>query len=237
MAKRAAKANPPELKMPPGWPHNYKLVLASAGYGQVTSEFCYSLALAVKDLPCAMRLDYESGCYVHRNRNNLLDRALKSDATHLMFLDTDIAFPRDGIQQLIARQKPIIGGAYNLKKPPVDGRTTTTVKALERDLQGRPHGEWIMDKSKPFECRAIPTGFMLIELDVLRRLEAEGRAPEFGGDRAGSPDKGPRNWFDFASYNGFVGEDVYFCDFVRERGVPIWCDPTIRLGHIGPTVF
>ena len=184
-----------------------------------------------------VRLDFENSCYVHRNRNNLLVRALKGDSTLLMFFDTDIHFPGDGIQTLISRQKPIIGGAYNLKKLPVNGQTTTTVKALERDLQGRPHDEWVMDKTKPFECRALPTGFMLIELDALRDLERRGLAPEFGGDRAGSPDKGPRNWFDFANYNGFVGEDVYFCDFVRNHGVPIWCDPTIRLGHIGPTVF
>jgi len=233
VGKRAQKAKPPELEMPAGWPQDFKLTIASAGYGEVTSEYCYSLVLAVKSLQCPIRLDYERSCYVHRNRNVLLDRALAGDSTHLMFLDTDIAFPRDGIQQLIARQKPIIGGAYNLKKAPVDGRTTTTVKALERDLNGRPHGEWVMDKTKPFECRAIPTGFMLIELDALRALEP----PPFGGDREGNPDAGPRNWFDFGNYAGFVGEDVYFCDFVRDQGVPIWCDPTIRLGHIGPQVF
>ena len=237
MGKRAQKAAPPRLQMPTGWPQDYKLTIAWAGYGQVTTEFAVSLAIAIKGLQCPVRLDYENGCYVHRNRNNLLDRALKSDSTHLMFVDTDIVFPGDGIQTLISRQKPIVGGAYNLKKPAVDGVALTTVKALERDLNGRPHDEWTMDKSKPFECAALPTGFMLIELDALRQLEAEGKAPEFGGDRAGSPDKGPRNWFDFANYSGFVGEDVYFCHYLRDRGVPIWCDPTIKLGHIGPAVF
>lgn len=234
MGKRAQKAAPPALEMPAGWPQDYKLTIGWAGYGQVHTEFAVSLAIAVKSLPCPIRIDYENGCYVHRNRNNILDRALKSDSTHLMFVDTDIIFPGTGIQTLIARQKPIIGGAYNLKKTAVEGRTTTTVKALERDLNGRPHDEWIMDKSKPFECRALPTGFMLIELDVLRNLPVK---PEFGGDRAGSPDKGPRNWFDFGNYAGFVGEDVYFCDFVRNQGVPIWCDPTIKLGHLGTSVF
>lgn len=232
---RAKKYSP--LNMPPGWPDKYKITIASAGYGMVHAEFCYSLAVAVKVLQCPSKLDYEGGCYVHRNRNNLLDRALKSDSTHLMFIDTDIAFPPDGIPRLVSAQKPIIGGAYNLKKDPKNNVATTTVKALERDLKGRPHEEWIMDKSKPFECAGIPTGFMLIELDALRDIERRGEAPEFGGDRAGSPNKGPRNWFDFGNYAGFVGEDIYFCHYLRDRGVPIWCDPTIPLGHIGPKVY
>lgn len=238
MGKRAAKAKPPRLEMPPGWPEDYKLTIAWAGYGQVHTEFAVSLAIAVKGLECATRLDWQNSCYVHDNRNELLDRALKGDSTHLIFIDTDIIFPPDGIQTLISRQKPIIGGAYNLKKTPVEGVTRTTVKALDRDLQGRPHHEWVMDKSKPFECAGLPTGFMLIDLDVLRQLEAEGKAPDFAGARGGKPGPGPRLWFDFDNDgDSFVGEDIYFSRYLRARGVPIWADPTIRLGHLGTAVF
>jgi hypothetical protein len=235
VGKRAQKANPPKLQMPPGWPNDFKVTLAWAGYGQVTTEFAVSLARTVKVMQCPIRLDYEGSCYVHRNRNVLLDRALKGDSTHLMFVDTDIVFPPDGIMRLLAQQKPIIGGAYNLKRDFDDGaRRRTTVKALPEMLNGRPHSEWVLPRDKPFECAGLPTGFMLIELDVLRNLPVQ---PDFGGDREGAPDKGPRNWFDFGNYAGFVGEDIYFCDFVRNQGVPIWCDPTIKLGHIGPNVF
>jgi len=238
VGKRAQKAEPPALNMPAGWPHDYKLTIAWAGYGLVHTEFAVSLAVATKNLACPARLDWQNSCYVHDNRNMLLDRALESDSTHMMFVDTDIVFPPDGIQTLISRQKPIIGGAYNLKAAPIEGVTRTTVKALERDLAGRPHNEWVMDKSKPFECRGLPTGFMLIELDVLRQLEAEGQAPDYAGARGGRPGSGPRKWFDFAKTDdSFVGEDIYFCDYLRDRGVPIWCDPTIKLGHIGTAVF
>lgn len=232
MSKRAAKAAP---KPPPEVQHKVRLTIASSGYGQVTSEFCYSLVMAVKSLMCPVRLDYERSCYVHRNRNVLMQRALESDSTHLMFIDTDIAFPRDGIQQLIALRKPIAGGAYNLRKLAENGVAITTVKPLPSAMPRlEPNETWVMDKSKPFQCRALPTGFMLIDLDVIRNLPVQ---PEYGGDRAGDSNAGPRNWFDFANYAGFVGEDVYFCDFVGQQGVEIWCDPTIKLGHIGPNVF
>lgn len=225
MGKRAQKAAPPPTKV----------VIAASGYGEVKAEFCFSLVMAVKRMTCAIKLDYEASCYVHRNRNVLLERALAGDATHLMFIDTDIAFPPDGIEQLLAARKPVIGGAYNLKRLPEDrdGKkvATTTVKALPRDIV---NGQWTMDKSKPFECRALPTGFMLIELDALRNMPDP---PAHTGNRVGDGDAGPRGWFAFDNYAGFVGEDVYFCDYIRERGVPIWCDPTIKLGHVGSHVF
>lgn len=235
MGKRAQRAAPKPDTLPPELQHGAKISIASSGYGEVTSEFCYSLVMAVKSLQCPIRLDYERSCYVHRNRNVLMQRALESDSTHLMFIDTDIAFPRDGIQQLVALNKPIAGGAYNLKRLPEEGVSITTVKPLMESLPPDQwvDGRWVMDKSKPFECRALPTGFMLIDLRVIRGLEP----PPFGGDREGNPDAGPRNWFDFGNYAGFVGEDVFFCDFVRNQGVEIWCDPTIKLGHIGPQVF
>lgn len=207
-------------------PQAPKVTIASAGYGQVTAEFCYSLALAVKSMNIPLRLDYHAGCYVHYNRNVLLDNALKSDSTHLMFIDTDIAFPRDGIMQLLEHDKPIIGGAYNLRRLPKDGVALTTVKPL-------PGAPPEMDKTKPFQCRALPTGFMLIHLDTIRALEP----PPFMGGRDGTLEGSPRRWFDFGDYAGFVGEDVFFCEYVSKQGVPIWCDPTIKLGHVGPTVF
>lgn len=218
MGKRAQKAEP--AKQP-------YVTIAAAGYGEVSAEFAFSLAAAMRHIQYPVRLDYESSCYVHLNRNKLLDRAIKlPEATHLMFIDTDIAFPRDGVDRLLAHGKPIIGGNYYYKREPKDGRRESTVKALS----GVPTE---IDKSKPFEAAAIPTGFMLIDLEVMRGLVP----PPPMGDHEGNPLGGPPRWFDFGNYAGFVGEDVYFCHLVREQGVPIWCDPTIPLGHVGRKIY
>jgi hypothetical protein len=240
MGKRSKKSDVPSAtehgemrNMPPEVEMNAKVRIASAGYGLVHAEFCYSLTTAVKDLQCPIQLDYQGGCYVHHNRNMLMDNALQSDATHLMFIDTDIAFPKDGIRRLLVHDLPIVGGSYHYKKDPVDGVAKTTVKPLMTDVDGNTPADWTMDRTKPFECRALPTGFMLINLDVIKSLEP----PDFAGDREGNSEAGPRKWFDFGSYAGFVGEDVYFCDYLRNQGVPIWCDPTIPLGHVGNKVY
>lgn len=234
MGKRAQKAAPRPLDVP----QDARLTVAMADYGQVPTVFAMCLAQAMKFLPVPARLDHETSCYVHRNRNLLLDRAMHSEATHLLFLDTDVIFPVTGIPQLLAARKPIIGGAYNLKAPPreKDGQlvTTTTVKALPEDYPDGAHDNWIMDKTRPFECAGLPTGFMLIDLRVLREIEP----PPYQGANAVDKRPGPRAWFDFENRDGlFVGEDIYFCNYVRSQGVPLWCDPTIKLGHVGPNVF
>jgi hypothetical protein len=233
VGKRAQKAATPKLDVP----QDAMLTVAMADYGQCPMVFALALAQAMKFLPVPARLDHETSCYVHRNRNMLLDRAMNSEATHLMFLDTDIIFPVSGIPQLLAARKPIIGGAYNLKAPPrKEGDklvTTTTVKALPEDYEGT-HDNWIMNRSAPFECAGLPTGFMLIDLRVLRGVEP----PPYQGANTLESRPGPRAWFDFEERDGtFVGEDIYFCNYVRSQGVPLWCDPTIKLGHIGPNVF
>jgi hypothetical protein len=42
-------------------------------------------------------------------------------------------------------------------------------------------------------------------------------------------------WFFFKSLGGnaFMGEDYWFCERAKEKGIEIWCDPTIAVGHLG----
>lgn len=59
-----------------------------------------------------------------------------------------------------------------------------------------------------------PTGFMLIKLDSLKKLER----PYFKAEDG-------------------VGEDVFFCRKARKSGLSVFCDPTIEIGHIGEKVY
>ena len=44
------------------------------------------------------------------------------------------------------------------------------------------------------------------------------------------------NLADIAIQGGF-GEDLSFCLRARELGAEIWCDSTIKLGHVGTAVY
>ena len=209
------------------------LTIAISSGGVMQTPAAVALAVAVPTTGVPLRIDVEQSCYVHKNRNILMKRALESKSTHMLFLDEDIVFPPDGIMRLLAHGRSVVGGAYNTRKPAGDnGHMVTTVKPLP----GTPEAEEgsLLDTSEPFKVRAIPTGFMLIDLNVIRGLDAP---PLDGGKADGSDGGGHAKWFDFGDYSGFVGEDVYFCDYVRKQGIEVWCDPTIPLGHVGEQVY
>src|SRR3954466_10006635 len=52
---------------------------------------------------------------ITRARNYLVDEFLRSDATHLMFIDSDIDFNPMDVIALLALDKPINGGPYPKK--------------------------------------------------------------------------------------------------------------------------
>lgn len=67
-----------------------------------------------------------------------------------------------------------------------------------------------------FKCSALGGGCVLIKADVFRKV--------------------PQPWFWYKILpTGAVSmsHDWYFCEKARESGYEVWCDPTIKPGHIG----
>lgn len=197
-----------------------KLTIAIAAHGDMKTDTAINLATQVKTLQCPIRLEVVRSAYTHHNRNLLMQQAIDAGSTHLMFIDTDMRFPQDGVQRLMAHDKDVIGGSYNLRQP---GDQVSTVKQLDRSAS-------VLDLSRLQKVRAVGTGFMLIRLDAIRALNL---SPD--GHVNGEPL--PPLWFYFDYDGEWVGEDVYFCDLVRKHGLDVWCDPTIPLGHIGEAVY
>ena len=55
---------------------------------------------------------FQMGSLIMDARNVLAEEALKLDASHIFFLDSDILTPPDALQRLLSRRKPIIGASY-----------------------------------------------------------------------------------------------------------------------------
>lgn len=177
-----------------------------------------SLCLAEMCLKYGHRIDEVwtlDGTYLHRMREKLMRAAVDADATHLMFIDSDVIFPPDGLERLLRQKLPVVGATYHLKNPKQKIAAhkplgTEYGPGREMKLANRP--------TKTHEVRAIPTGFMLVDLSAIRDI--------------------PQPWFDFtANDDSFMGEDVFFCEKLREHGHKVWLDPTIPVGHIGDYVF
>lgn len=71
-------------------------------------------------------------------------------------------------------------------------------------------------KEELFKCGALGGGCVLIKMEVFKKI------PQ------------PWFWYKIADTGAVtMSHDWYFCEKAREAGYDIWCDPIIKVGHIG----
>lgn len=155
---------------------------------------------------------------IEKARNELVRDAVASKATHLMFVDSDMVFPTHAIDQMVDRQKDIIGGVYYGRMHPKAMAYTLDEnrKNIEIDLKN-------VDKKGLLEADFIGTGFMLINMKVFEKLEPPFFHFSYDYERFGFTGN------DLAP----IGEDTYFCYTAKQAGFKIWVDTTFELGHVG----
>jgi hypothetical protein len=150
----------------------------------------------------------QQGAILPENRWKLVKTAEQHGATHLFFLDADMACPDETIVRLLAWERHIIAAAYNARQQH-NPESTVSLLGGETELP-----------TVPFKARSVPLGCCLIAMEVFRVMDPPWFAYEHGEDG-----------------NVRLGEDVWFCQKAREKGFDVWCDPTIPVGHIGDWVY
>ncbi len=143
-------------------------------------------------------------------RNMGLEYAQKFNAEYILFIDSDMTFPRDALLKLLVRNVDIVGATYS--------RRTAPFNFLGDILPEQP-----ADAPKGLlEMARIPTGFLLVKTRVFEQL----KRPYF---RFRVDEEAGVN----------IGEDYDFSDRVRSLGYRIWCDPYLskEIGHIGEQAF
>ncbi|MGC8807875.1 MAG: hypothetical protein ACP5QB_10105 [Thiomonas sp.] len=155
------------------------------------------------------------GSILPQLRQELVDDALrKADPTHLLFIDSDEAFPPSALNRLLEHRKQVVGVNFPIKKTP-SGWTARM----------RKNGTFVPVNSSPTspalgQVDRIGTGMLLIEADVFKNLR--------------------RPWFSIEWRNDMVvGEDWWLCERLDEAGVPIFVDHRLSLEveHIGEYGF
>lgn len=149
-------------------------------------------------------------CDIVSNRTFLVNQALKTDATHILFIDCDMTFPHDIIKTLLAHKKEIVGVEYNKRKFPLEGVFEPLTERNPKEL---------------YKAKFTGMGVMLIDLSIFRD-------PKFGLDKDGKRSA----WFNFGrdSQGQLVyGEDGWFSNVARDAGYDTWIDPLPRIGHLG----
>jgi hypothetical protein len=196
----------------------FNLSVAIASGDRWHSLFGLSLAnmsvqMASKRLPTyeniSMSYNMVSTSLLHQSRQLLVEKALiETHATHILFVDTDQTFPADTVHRLAAHGKMVVGANIVQRKIPM---VPCAIGLDGKRLWTKP------DSTGLEEVGMLGTGLVLINTKVFKALEA------------------PFFLQPFDEKFGFVGEDTYFCNKLREAGIKLWVDHDLskEVGHLG----
>lgn len=178
----------------------------AAGYALDLAKLVgYSTALQTMNLA----LVQNKGTIIPEQRQSLAKLALQMGASHVLWIDSDMRFPKTALERLLSHDKPIVAANYPMRRPPV---LPTAEDRTHGHLFTEPNADGLVEVSR------CGMGLMLVETRVFQALSAP--------------------WFTLGyskADDGFVGEDVYFCRKAKEAGFPTLIDQalSIEVKHIG----
>lgn len=218
------------------------------------AQSCLKLQMMCKDAGLNLSFSYLfNESLIQRGRNLLAANFLKSEASHLMFIDADIHFRPEDIFPMIEADKDIICGIYPKKE--INWQTVrNAIDAGVTDDQLKNHtGAFVVNLvdyqtevtvpiNQPVEIWNGGTGFMLIKREVLEGLI--GRVPAYLNNVMDlqNPTNGETINEFFATQiepetKLLLSEDYDFCKKARSNGFKVWAAPWVELSHIGTYAF
>lgn len=166
-----------------------------------------------------VRLHNVKGSILAKSRHIVVSQALEHNATHVLFIDSDMVFPQQLAHRLFATGKSVV--ACNCPTKKIPSFPTARKKSFTK-----PAGDimYLSEEGGPDLQKAwrVGTGVMLIDLRVLKNVPS----PYF----ATIWDEGLQD---------YMGEDWYFCSVLEKAGVEIWIDnvSSRAIGHSGQLIY
>lgn len=255
-----------EIKVPIEKLRERRLFLATPMYGgQCAGMFARSVAdLAGLCTHYGISLQFYflfNESLITRARNYCVDEFMRSNQTHMMFIDSDIGFNPNDVLALMALQDDespydVIAGPYPKKciswekiKLAVDkGFADENPNNLEKyvgDYVFNPkHGTQSIPIGEPVEVLEAGTGFMMIRKSTFTKYKEafpnlsykpdHVRTEHFDGSRE------IHAYFDCIIdpvSKRYLSEDYMFCYNVQKMGGQVWFCPWIQLQHVGTYIF
>ena len=192
-----------------------------------TATLAYDTAFALISAALAMEgsgigvhmKGHEGNCYIDQARNELVGDFLSSDATDLLFWDSDVGCLPDTVMKLVKSTRPIVAAIYPKK---------TDEEEFPVDFIKGTHSA---DTEGLIEAKMVPTGLLRINRRVFAEMHE--LAPEYDG-RGG---RKLRAYFRTEIREAYYGEDVEFCRRWRTLGGKIRVLPDETLSHTGPKAW
>lgn len=256
-----------ELKISTEDLRQYSLFVGTPMYGGNCSglftKSCTDLALVCGAHGIPLKFYYLfNESLVQRARNYVVDEFLRSDCTHLLFIDSDIGFQaRDvlamlGIQGSDPEKYNIVTGPYPKKtiawekvskaaKQGFGDEDPFQLSQFTSDFAINPvKGTTGMKLSEPIEVAEAGTGFMLIPREVLEKYRDAYPELSYRPDHVRTDNfDGTREitaFFDCVidpDTKRYLSEDYFFCKMARKAGISVWMCPWMQLNHVGSYIF
>lgn len=149
------------------------------------------------------------GTLAHVARDKVACKAINEGYTHVLWLDADMIFSPDILDDLRFCGKDFVTGLACSRRPPfvlcVFNHVSDEKGCIAYKLADVPE--------EAFEIQGCGFACVLISTEILKAVMTRYKTCFL-------PMK-------------IYGEDLAFCVRARELGFRIWCEPTVRLGHIG----
>jgi hypothetical protein len=176
----------------------------------VHADFAFCLTQLFGDL---LSRGYNSGVgnikatLIDQGRNMVVREALRAGCSHLLCIDSDMAFPPDAAARLLSHDKDIVGVTYCTRRAPFllvhhNFGFDELLRTLEQD-------------SGIYKVKSLPCGMMLIKMSVFKAMLETGNVPV--------DSRGQHCWF-ASNIIKEEGEDVAFCRLARKHGFDVWLD-------------
>lgn len=214
-----------------------RVVIGTPAYGGLV-HWRYAQAAAATKAELGRRgivahdIGTEGESLVERARDTIAAHFLSiPNASHLVFVDSDIEWQPEDFVRLLAHDVDVIAGLYPKKQYPIEHVFHPLV-----DVAGNARRD---ARTGAIEVENVGTGFLCIKRQVFIRLIESGTVAKYRME--GMPEQvlpWLHEFFPARVEDGIKwSEDYMFCRLWRRLGGRIWIDPSIRLTHIGAHPF
>ena len=147
------------------------------------------------------------------SRHVLASVSLDYGFTHMLWIDSDMMFPKDMVERFLDRHEPIIGINAMTRRPPY---RLTAQKEVGVEL------ETTIESTGVVKCWRVGFGVMWVASEVFTKID--------------------KPWFNFEwndELKCYRGEDYFFCEKARAQGYEVYVDQDLskQVFHIGSFGF
>lgn len=189
-----------------------KLLIAVPSFDTLRAEFVRSLLELTEELhrkQVAFEVKILTGTLVHTARDRLAQHAVNNFFDEVLWIDSDMVFDRHLYEDLKMAGKDMVCGLFISRHYPYVSCLFESLIPVERIT------EYPEDT---FRVKGCGFGCVLMKTQILKDVMVNHDGKCFIPDQK-------------------LGEDVAFCQRAEDCGYTIWCEPTVRVGHVGSLVI